>query len=69
MLTRTAYGGAAGRTARAGRKGKVTNFVAKKDQRIAGAIQAALDRNENLEDITIDGHARNGKQVTNYQLL
>ncbi|EGG18489.1 ATP-dependent RNA helicase [Cavenderia fasciculata] len=41
-----------GRTARAGKKGTVTCIIAKKDQVLANAIQAALKRGDSLESLS-----------------
>ena len=45
----------AGRTGRLGKKGVVSNFVTKGDEKIGGAVQDALERGERLEFIDLSG--------------
>ena len=48
-------GFAGGRTGRFGSEGKVTNFVTKVTEKIAGAIQNAVEKDSNLEYIDLSG--------------
>lgn len=54
-----------GRTARAGKSGKVTNFIMRRDLVLADAIRAALQKGESLEGLTAS--AAENRQMLNTQ--
>eukprot|EP01132_Coremiostelium_polycephalum_P009125 gene9125-11181_t len=51
-----------GRTARAGKKGKVTSLITKKDQVLAHAIVLSLKRGESLEDLSANNKVNQDRQ-------